>query len=78
MGDAGMAFLFGIDERAAAEGRPLATYVERVHPDDRLAIQEKVAEVLSEGGPLCPGIPRLQRRWQTAVGCGSSPSKNGR
>jgi PAS domain S-box-containing protein len=48
--DRNLAFFFGIDERAAAEGMSAEPYILRVHPDDQPLMRERLADALAQGG----------------------------
>ena len=48
--DRNLAFLFGIDEAEATAGASAEIYIDRIHPDDRVIVRAKLAEVLSQGG----------------------------
>ena len=52
VGDANMAFLFGLNEKDLATGQPVEAYLNRIHPDDRPAVREKLAQALALGVPF--------------------------
>jgi len=44
--------LLGLDPVAAAQGVPLATFLDRTHPDDRVRIENYLYAVSAIGGPV--------------------------
>jgi PAS domain-containing protein len=50
VGDRRIAFLFGIDEKVAANGTTAENYIEHVEPEDQQIIRSELTKVLSTGG----------------------------
>jgi PAS domain S-box-containing protein len=50
VGDPNLAFLFGVDERTAAEGTTAETFIARVEPIDQPTMRKELAKVLATGG----------------------------
>lgn len=60
-GDAAVALLFGLGQQAVRKGLPLASYVERIHPDDRAGLIDALKLAI-----LTRGSFQAQYRVQTA------------
>ncbi len=70
--DARFARLYGVDPVQAERGAPIAAFFGRMHPDDREATQEQIAQTLASGGEFVAEYRLVQDdgsiRWVAAQG----------